>query len=144
MRAGWVLLVATVQVTILVGCLGSDVRQATTTQALNPAPTPTPGAFGVLGNGAVSTIVPHGNVTYIGGNFDELAAITGAFARLDSATAKRIAPLAEAEHGEVRASASDGQNGFLSSNSKCNTASPEGLWCCYAHEILPTLDCGRP
>lgn len=112
MRAGWVLLVATVQVTILVGCLGGDVRQATTVQALNPTPTPTPGAFGVLGNGAVSTIVSHGNVTYIGGNFDELAAITGAFARLNSTTAKRIAPLAETEHGEVRASASDGQNGF--------------------------------
>ena len=66
----------------------------------------------MLGNGAVAAIVPSGNVTYIGGNFDELAAITGAFARLHAATAKRIAPLAEAEHGEVRASAPDGNGGF--------------------------------
>jgi len=81
-------------------------------QALNPPSTPTQSTFGVLGNGAVSTIVPRGDVTYIGGNFDELAAITGAFARLDSSTAKRIAPLAEAEYGEVRASAPDGNGGF--------------------------------
>jgi membrane associated rhomboid family serine protease len=32
---------------------------------------------------------------------------------------------------------------FLSSSSKCNTASPDGLRCCHAHEIVPTLDCGR-
>jgi Domain of unknown function (DUF5122) beta-propeller len=81
-------------------------------QALAPPNTPTQSAFGVLGNGAVSTIVPRGDVTYIGGNFDELAAITGAFARLSSSTAKRIAPLAEAEHGEVRTSAADGNGGF--------------------------------
>ncbi len=112
MRSGWVLLVATVLVTALVGCVGGDVRRPTSMQALNPMSTPTPSAFGVLGNGAVSTIVPHGNVTYIGGNFDELAAITGAFVRLDSATAKRIVPLVETEHGEVRASVRDGNNGF--------------------------------
>ncbi len=81
-------------------------------EALDPPNTPTQSAFGVLGNGAVSTIVPRGDVTYIGGNFDELAAITGAFARLSSATAKRIAPLAEVERGEVRASAADGHGGF--------------------------------
>jgi hypothetical protein len=107
-----VLLVATALASELVGCVGGDARRPTSMQALNPPNTPTQSAVGVLGNGAVSTIVPHGNVTYIGGNFDELAAITGAFARLDSATAKRIAPLAEAEHGEVRTSAPDGNDGF--------------------------------
>ena len=114
MRSVWIVfLVATALVTELVGCVGGgDARRPTSAQALNPTIGPTQSAFGVLGNGAVSTIVPHGNVTYIGGNFDELAAITGAFARLDAATAKRIAPLAEAEHGEVRASARDGNNGF--------------------------------
>jgi hypothetical protein len=107
-----VLLVATALAIKLIGRVGGGVRRPTATQALNPTSTPTQSAFGVLGNGAVSTIVPRGNVTYIGGNFDELAAITGAFARLDSATAKRIAPLAEAEHGEVRTSAPDGNGGF--------------------------------
>jgi hypothetical protein len=81
-------------------------------QSFTPPNTPTQSAFSVLGNGGVGTIVASGGVTYIGGNFDELAAITGAFARLDSATAKRIAPLAEAEHGEVRTSAPDGNGGF--------------------------------
>src|SRR5688500_12529389 len=99
-----VLLVATALAVQLVGCVGGVALWPTGTQALNPTSTPTQSAFGVLGNGAVSTIVPRGNVTYICGNFDELAAITGAFARLDSATAKRIAPLAEAQHGEVRTS----------------------------------------
>src|SRR3989475_696037 len=113
MRSVWVvLLVATALASELVGCVGGDARRPTATQSLNPANTPTQSAFGVLGNGAVSTIVPRGNVTYIGGNFDELAAITGAFARLDSGTAKRIAPLAEAQHGEVRTSAPDGNGGF--------------------------------
>ena len=105
----------------IMGMLGTLAALATLTgcapapdtpAALNPSSTPTPSAFGVLGNGAVATIVPRGNVTYIGGNFDELAAITGAFARLDSATARRIAPLAEAQHGEVRTSAPDGNGGF--------------------------------
>ena len=81
-------------------------------QSFTPPNTPTQSAFGVLGNGGVVTIVPSGGVTYIGGNFDELAAITGAFARLDTATAKRIAPLAEAQHGEMRATAPDGNGGF--------------------------------
>jgi len=63
-------------------------------EAFNPDKLLTESAFGVLGYGAVNTIVPHGDVTYIGGNFDELAAATGAFARLDISTAKRIAPLA--------------------------------------------------
>ena len=31
----------------------------------------------------------------------------------------------------------------LSSNSKCNTTSPDGLWCCHAHEIVPTSECRR-
>jgi len=31
----------------------------------------------------------------------------------------------------------------LSSNSKCNTASPNGLRCCHAHTIVPAVDCGR-
>ncbi|MGH6904747.1 MAG: hypothetical protein ACREIR_18625 [Geminicoccaceae bacterium] len=91
----------------LAGCAPTGASQA-----LNPQSMPSQSAFGVLGNGAVATIVPRGDVTYIGGNFDELAAITGAFARLDSSTARRIAPLAEAEHGEVRASAPDGTGGF--------------------------------
>ncbi len=114
MKPRWVLrLVVTSLVTGFVGCVGGGgTQQPTSVPALNPTIQPTQSAFGVLGNGGISTIVPHGNVTYIGGNFDELAAITGAFARLDSTTAKRIAPLAEAEHGEVRASASDGNNGF--------------------------------
>src|SRR5215470_2249003 len=80
--------------------------------SFTPSNTPTQSAFGVLGNGGVATIVASGGVTYIGGNFDELAAITGAFARLDTATARRIAPLAETQFGEVRASASDGNGGF--------------------------------
>jgi hypothetical protein len=95
---------------LLVACTG--IGLPTDTQALNPPNTPTQSAFGVLGNGAVSVIVPHGDVTYIGGNFDELAAITGAFARLDSTTARRIAPLAETRHGEVRTSVPDGNGGF--------------------------------
>ena len=33
---------------------------------------------------------------------------------------------------------------FLSSNSKCNTAGPDGLRCCHAKEILSTHECGRP
>jgi len=32
---------------------------------------------------------------------------------------------------------------FLSSNSKCNTSSPDGLRCCHAHEILSTHECRR-
>src|SRR5688500_9224599 len=72
--------------------------------ALDPTDTPSQSAFGMLGPGGISVIVPSGDVTYIGGNFDELAAITGAFARLDATTARRIAPLAEAEFGDVRAS----------------------------------------
>src|SRR3954447_13002664 len=98
------------------GCPGPNGLQPIATQALtpsfNPSSTPTQSAFSVLGNGGIGTIVPHGNVTYIGGNFDELAAITGSFARLDAVTAKRIAPFAEAEHGEVRTSAPDGNGGF--------------------------------
>ena len=31
----------------------------------------------------------------------------------------------------------------LSSNSKCNTTGPDGLRCCYANEMLHTLECGR-
>lgn len=114
MKRRWVLLfLVTFLITGFVGCVGGGgTQQPTSVPALNPTIQPIQSAFGVLGNGGVSTIVPHGNVTYIGGNFDELAAITGAFARLDTTTAKRIAPLAEAEHGEVRASASDGMNGF--------------------------------
>ena len=81
-------------------------------QALDPPSTPTQSAFGVLGTGAVTAIVPRSDVTYIGGNFDELAAITGAFACLHSSSARRIAPLAEAEQGEVRTSAPDGNGGF--------------------------------
>src|SRR5262249_56195276 len=92
----------------LTGCSG----RAASIQSINPPNAPTQTAFGVLGNGAVSVIVPHGGVTYIGGNFDELAAITGAFARLDAVTAKRIAPLAETQGGEVRTSVSDGNGGF--------------------------------
>src|SRR5262245_34924273 len=92
----------------LTGCGGG----ATSIPSINPPNEPTQTAFGVLGNGAVSVIVPYGGVTYIGGNFDELAAITGAFARLDAVTAKRIAPLAETQGGEVRTSVSDGNGGF--------------------------------
>lgn len=81
--------------------------------AAEPSSSPVQSAFGMLGNGGISIIVPHGNVTYIGGNFDELAAITGSFARLDGSTGKRIAPLAEVRFGgEVRASVSDGHGGF--------------------------------
>ena len=80
--------------------------------SINPRNAPTQTAFGVLGNGAVSAIVPHGGVTYIGGNFDELAAITGAFARLDAVSGKRVAPLAETQGGEVRTCVSDGNGGF--------------------------------
>lgn len=116
MKRSWILLlVMTALVAGFVGCMtggGGGTPRPTSVPALNPTIQPTQSAFGVLGNGAVSTIVPHGNVTYIGGNFDELAAITGAFARLDATTARRIAPLAEAEHGEVRASVRDGNNGF--------------------------------
>ena len=101
-------LVVILAIATLTGCAPAPDTQT----SLNPSSTPTQSAFGVLGNGAVATIVPRGNVTYIGGNFDELAAITGAFARLDAASARRIAPLAEAEHGEVRASAPDGNGGF--------------------------------
>ncbi|MBK9946404.1 MAG: cadherin-like beta sandwich domain-containing protein [Nitrospira sp.] len=31
----------------------------------------------------------------------------------------------------------------LSSNSKCNTASPDGLWCCHANKSVSAFDCGR-
>src|SRR5215467_5719099 len=99
---------ATVLVLELTGCGGG----ATSIPSINPPNAPTQTAFGVLGNGAVSVIVPYGGVTYIGGNFDELAAITGAFARLDAVTAKRIAPLTETQGGEVRTSVSDGNGGF--------------------------------
>ncbi len=94
---------------ILAGCAPTPLPPPAAN--LNPPDTPTQSAFGVLGNGAVTAIVSRGDVTYIGGNFDELAAITGAFARLNSSNAKRIAPLAEAEHGEVLASAPDGNGG---------------------------------
>src|SRR5215510_15581222 len=107
-NAGGRFLGAAVLVLELTGCGGG----ATSIPSINPPNAPTQTAFGVLGNGAVSVIVPHGGVTYIGGNFDELAAITGAFARLDAVTAKRIAPLAETEDGEVRTSVSDGNKGF--------------------------------
>src|SRR5262249_54823855 len=99
---------AAILVLELTGCSG----RAASIQSINPPNAPTQTAFGVLGNGAVSAIVPHGGVTYIGGNFDELAALTGAFARLDAGTAKRIAPLAETQGGEVRTSVSDGNGGF--------------------------------
>ena len=103
--AGIRFLGATVLVLELTGCGGGI-------PSINPSNAPTQTTFGVLGNGGVSAIVPHGGVTYIGGNFDELAAITGAFARLDAVTAKRIAPLAETQGGEVRTSVSDGNGGF--------------------------------
>src|SRR5262245_56870480 len=106
--AGIRFLGAAVLVLELTGCGGG----ATSIPSINPPNAPTQTAFGVLGNGAVSAIVPHGGVTYIGGNFDELAAITGAFARLDAVTAKRIAPLAETQGGEVRTSVPDGNGGF--------------------------------
>src|SRR5215510_5378361 len=106
--AGIRFLGAAVLVLELTGCGGA----ATSIPSINPPNAPTQTAFGVLGNGAVSAIVPHGSVTYIGGNFDELAAITGAFARLDAVTAKRIAPLVETQGGEVRTSVSDGNGGF--------------------------------
>jgi len=41
----------------LIGCALAEA------QALNPPSTPTQSTFGVLGNGAVSTIVPRGDVT---------------------------------------------------------------------------------
>ena len=66
----------------------------------------------MVGGGYVRTIVPRGDVTYIGGTFDELAAVTGAFARLDAASGRRNALLAEAHGGEVRASVADGNGGF--------------------------------
>src|SRR5262245_12296940 len=106
--AGSRFLGAAILVLELTGCSG----RAASSQSINPPNAPTQTAFGVLGNGAVSAIVPHGGVTYIGGNFDELAALTGAFARLDAVTAKRIAPLAETQGGEVRTSVSDGNGGF--------------------------------
>jgi hypothetical protein len=37
-----------------------------------------------------------------------------------------------------------GYNYSLSSNSKCNTSSPEGLRCCQANEMLQTHECRRP
>ena len=80
--------------------------------ALDLPDTATRTAFSALGFGSVSAIVPSGNVTYIGGNFEALAAITGAFARLDASTGKRAVPIAEAEDGEVRASVPDGKGGF--------------------------------
>jgi hypothetical protein len=76
-----------------------------------PNPIPSRSAYGVV-DGHVLAIARQGGVTYIGGNFSELAAMTGAFARLDAATGRRSALLAEAENGEVRASVPDGQGGF--------------------------------
>ena len=76
-----------------------------------PQSIPSGSAYGVL-DGHVLAIARHGDVTYLGGNFAELAAITGAFARLDGATGKRSGLLPEAENGEVRASVRDGQGGF--------------------------------
>ena len=76
-----------------------------------PQSIPSRSAYGVL-DGHVLAIARHGDVTYLGGNFTELAAITGAFARLDGATGKRSGLLPEAENGEVRASVPDGQGGF--------------------------------
>jgi hypothetical protein len=76
-----------------------------------PQPVPSQSAYGVL-DGHVIAIARHGDVTYLGGNFSELAAMTGAFARLDAATGGRSALLPEAENGEVRASVPDGQGGF--------------------------------
>jgi hypothetical protein len=115
MRTVRALLIATALAFGQVACPGPNVRPSVVTQALtpsfNPSNTPTQSAFSVLGNGGIGTIVPHDNVTYIGGNFDELAAITGSFARLEGLTAKCI-PMAQAEHGEVRSSVPDGNGGF--------------------------------
>ena len=63
-------------------------------------------------NGGISVIVPHGGMTYIGGNFDELAAITGAFARVDFVYRKTHRSACRISAGEVRASVPDGNGGF--------------------------------
>ena len=70
--AGIRFLGATVLVLELTGC-GGGASTSTSIPSMNPPNAPTRTAFGVLGNGGVSVIVPHGGVTYIGGNFDELA-----------------------------------------------------------------------
>lgn len=85
---------------------------AASARGAEPLAVPLQSAFGMIGNGGITAIVPHGNVTYIGGNFDELAAITGALSRLDASTGRRIAPLVEVQHGEVRAIAPDRHGGF--------------------------------
>ena len=59
----------------MVVALGTLVGYSPGALALDPPSTPTQSAFGVL-NGEVHAIVPRGDVTYIGGTFDELAAIT--------------------------------------------------------------------
>ncbi len=99
---------------VTVNAIGAPADDAgrTVGAALAPSVVPMQSAFSMLGNGGIGVIVPHDNVTYIGGNFDELAAITGAFSRLDAVSARRIAPLVETQGGEVRASVPDGAGGF--------------------------------
>jgi hypothetical protein len=80
--------------------------------ALDPPGAPLPGAFSVVRGGYVRTIVPRGSVTYIGGDFEELGAVTGGFARLDAPSGRRNGLLPEADGGEVRASVPDGSGGF--------------------------------
>ena len=82
-------------------------------RALDLAETPSPTAFSVLGNGDVSAIVPQRQrhlhrrqLRRAGGRSP------AAFARLDAASGRRIALLAEAQGGEVRASVPDGSGGF--------------------------------
>ena len=114
--AGWHAAIDGLSAKAMIGALSALVALAgfgPGAVALDPPSIPTPSAFRVLGGGYVSTIVPRGDVTYIGGNFEELAAVTGAFARLDATSARRIvAPLAEVHDGEVRASVADGNGGF--------------------------------
>jgi formylglycine-generating enzyme required for sulfatase activity len=52
-------------------------------------------------------------------------------------TDQRLYPWGNAAPSEQRANF----NHCLSSNSKCNTASPERLRCCHAKELLHTLEC---
>ena len=79
--------------------------------ALDPPNTPTRRRSACWAPGYVRTIVPRGDVTYIGGNFDELAAVTGAFARLEP-RAGGGARRWRSPGGEVRASVPDGNGGF--------------------------------
>jgi trimeric autotransporter adhesin len=111
-RARLALLVAMSFTFAVAGCFDIIPTGPPLALAFDPPNAPTQSAFGVPGNGAVVAIVPHGGVTYIGGNFDEVAAITGSFVRLNAATAKRVAPLVEVYPGEVRAAAPDGAGGF--------------------------------